>query len=222
VAQRPAGQVLTVTPIVQAAVFDLGGVLIDWNPRYLYRKLLADDAAVETFLTEICNQAWNSEQDLGRPWSEAVESLTRDHPDQRALIAAYRERWEEMLGGPIDESVALLAELRASGLPLFALSNWSAETFPIALSRYSFLSWFTGIVISGEVRLAKPDPRVFRHLMDRFGLDAASTVFVDDSRRNVETAAELGMIAIEFRNASQLRIELSALGVPPAKAARAG
>jgi 2-haloacid dehalogenase len=143
-----------VTPIVHAAVFDLGGVLIDWNPRYLYRKLLADDAAVETFLTEICSQEWNSEQDLGRSWSEAVESLAREHPDQRALIAAYRERWEEMLGGPIDESVELLAELRASGLPLFALSNWSAETFPIALSRYSFLSWFTGIVISGEVRLA--------------------------------------------------------------------
>jgi 2-haloacid dehalogenase len=211
-----------VTPIVHAAVFDLGGVLIDWNPRYLYRKLLADDAAVETFLTEICSQEWNSEQDLGRSWSEAVESLAREHPDQRALIAAYRERWEEMLGGPIDESVALLAELRASGLPLFALSNWSAETFPIALSRYSFLSWFTGIVISGEVRLAKPDPRVFRHLLDRFGLDAASTVFVDDSRRNVEAAAELGMIAIEFRDASELRVELAALGVPPAKAARAG
>ena len=210
------------TPIVQAAVFDLGGVLIDWNPRYLYRKLLADDAAVEAFLTEICSQEWNSEQDLGRSWSEAVESLAREHPDQRALIAAYRERWEEMLGGPIDESVALLAELRASGLPLYALSNWSAETFPIALSRYPFLSWFTGIVISGEVRLAKPDPRVFRHLLDRFGLDAASTVFVDDSRRNVEAAAELGMIAIEFRDASQLRVELSALGVAPAKAARRG
>jgi len=208
-----------VTPIVQAAVFDLGGVLIDWNPRYLYRKLMADDAAVETFLTEICSQEWNSEQDLGRSWSEAVESLAREHPDQRALIAAYRERWEEMLGGPIDESVALLAELRASGLPLYALSNWSAETFPIALSRYPFLSWFTGIVISGEVRLAKPDPRVFRHLLDRFGLDAASTVFVDDSRRNVDAAAELGMIAIEFRDASQLRVELSALGVPPVGAA---
>jgi len=211
-----------VTPIVQAAVFDLGGVLIDWNPRYLYRKLLADDAAVEAFLTEICSQEWNGEQDLGRSWSEAVESLAREHPDQRALIAAYRERWDEMLGGPIDESVTLLAELRASGLPLFALSNWSAETFPIALSRYSFLSWFTGIVISGEVRLAKPDPRVFRHLLERFGLDAASTVFVDDSRRNVDAAAELGMIAIEFRDALQLRVELSALGVPPAKAARAG
>jgi 2-haloacid dehalogenase len=211
-----------VTPIVQAAVFDLGGVLIDWNPRYLYRKLLADDPAVEAFLTEICTQEWNAEQDLGRPWSEAVETLAREHPEERALIAAYRERWEEMLGGPIDESVALLAELRASGLPLFALSNWSAETFPIALSRYSFLDWFTGIVISGEVRLAKPDPHVFRHLLDRFGLDAVSTVFVDDSRRNVEAAAELGMIAIEFRDASQLRVELSALGALPARAARAG
>jgi 2-haloacid dehalogenase len=200
---------------VRAAVFDLGGVLVDWNPRYLYRKLLDDDAAVESFLAEICTQEWNAMQDVGRSWAEAVESLAREHPDQRHLIAAYRDRWEEMLGGPIDETVAVLAELRASGLPLYALSNWSAETFPIALGRYRFLDWFTGIVISGEVRMGKPDRRVFRYLLDRYRLDAGSTVFIDDSARNVEAAAELGMIAIRFTDAGRLRVELAAMGLLP-------
>jgi 2-haloacid dehalogenase len=202
-----------VTATIKAAVFDIGGVLVDWNPRYLYRKLLDDDAAVESFLAEICTQEWNAQQDVGRPWSEAVESLARDHPRQRHLIAAYRDRWEEMLGGSIDETVALLAELRAGGLPLYALSNWSAETFPIARSRYRFLDWFAGIVISGEVRLGKPDPRVFRYLLDRYHLEAGSTVFIDDSERNVAAAADLGMIAIRFAGAERLRADLAASGL---------
>jgi 2-haloacid dehalogenase len=211
-----------VSPAVTAAVFDLGGVLVDWNPRYLYRKLLADEAAVELFLAEVTTQEWNSRQDVGRPWSEAVESLAREHPDKRDLIAAYRERWEEMLGGAIDETVEILAELRAGGLPLYALSNWSAETFPIARSRYRFLDWFEAIVISGEVRLGKPDPRVFRYLLDRYRLDAPSTVFIDDSELNVAAARELGLIGIRFTRAPQLRSDLAALGVIPAEASRAG
>jgi 2-haloacid dehalogenase len=212
---------LSPTTTVRAAVFDLGGVLIDWDPRYLYRKLLEDDEAVETFLAEVCTQEWNARQDVGRPWSEAVESLAREHPEQRDLIAAYRDRWEEMLGGSIDETVGILAELRAGGLPLFALSNWSAETFPIARSRYGFLDWFAGIVISGEVRLGKPDPRVFRYLLDRHRLDAASTVFIDDSAVNVQAAADVGMIAIRFAGAERLRADLAGLGVLMGPAGRA-
>jgi 2-haloacid dehalogenase len=211
-----------VTSVVTAVVFDLGGVLVDWNPRYLYRKLLADEAAVELFLAEVTTQEWNSRQDVGRPWSEAVESLAREHPDKRDLIAAYRERWEEMLGGSIDESVEILAELRSSGLPLYALSNWSAETFPIARSRYRFLDWFAAIVISGEVRLGKPDPRVFRYLLDRYRLDASATVFIDDSEANVAAARDVGMIGIRFTGAPQLRSDLAALGVIRAEASRAG
>jgi 2-haloacid dehalogenase len=202
-----------VTSAVRAAVFDLGGVVIDWNPRYLYRKLLDDEAAVERFLTEVCTQEWNAQQDVGRPWSEAVELLASDHPDQRDLIAAYRERWDEMLGGPIHNTVELLAELRATGLPLYALSNWSAETFPVARSRYRFLDWFEGIVISGEIGLSKPDPRIFRYLLDRYRLDAPSTVFVDDSELNVATARDLGMVGIRFTGARQLRGDLAALGL---------
>jgi 2-haloacid dehalogenase len=216
VPEQSARSTRSPTSRVRAVVFDLGGVLIDWNPRYLYRKLLDDDAAVETFLAEVCTQEWNFRQDVGRPWSEAVESLAREHPEQRHLIAAYRDRWEEMLGGPIDETVAILAELRAGGLPLFALSNWSAETFPIARSRYGFLEWFAGIVISGEVRLGKPDPRVFRYLLDRYRLDAASTVFIDDSTANAQAAADLGMIAIPFAGPERLRADLVGLGLLPA------
>jgi len=222
VPEQPAGSTHPLTATVRAAVFDLGGVLVDWNPRYLYRKLLDDDAAVESFLAEICTQEWNARQDVGRSWSEAVESLSREHPEQRHLIAAYRDRWEEMLGGSIDETVAILAELRAGGLPLYALSNWSAETFPIARARYAFLDWFSGIVISGEVRLGKPDPRVFRYLLDRYRLDAESTVFVDDSARNVEAAAELGLITIRFTGAERLRVALAELGLLPAGSEASG
>jgi 2-haloacid dehalogenase len=197
-----------------AVVFDLGGVLIDWNPRYLYRQLFdGDDAAMERFLAEITTPEWNLQQDAGRTWDEAVAALTRQHPEHAGLIAAYRDRWTETLGEAIGPTVAVLAELRQAGVRLFALSNWSAETFPVARPRYPFLDWFEGIVISGEVGITKPDERVYRHLLDRFGLDAASTVFIDDSAVNVRAAQELGMIAILFEGGDALRNALAGLGL---------
>jgi 2-haloacid dehalogenase len=201
-----------VTGSISAVVFDLGGVLIDWDPRYLYRQLFDDDAAMERFLAEICSPEWNGLQDAGRSWAEGVEELARRHPAERELIAAFHRRWDEMLGGQIQETVDLLAELRESGIGIYALSNWSAETFPIARARYPFLGWFDGIVISGEVGICKPDPRAFRHLIERYGLEPATTLFVDDSADNVRAAGELGMIALQFRGAAELRGELSALG----------
>jgi len=205
----------TAEPAVTAAVFDLGGVLIDWDPRHLYRQLFpGDEAAMEDFLARVTTQEWNAMQDAGRPWSEAVASLTRVHPAHRELIAAYRERWDEMLGGPIEPVVEILGELHAAGLPLYALSNWSAETFPVALSRYGFLEWFAGIVISGEIRVAKPDPRAFRHLLEAYRLEPSTTVFVDDSPANIEAARELGMIARRFYDPDRLRADLAELGLP--------
>jgi len=208
-----------------AVVFDLGGVLIDWDPRYLYRTLFdGDDGAMETFLSEVVTQEWNGHQDAGRPWSEAIEVLARQHPERRDLIAAFWERWPEMLGGAIDDTVAILAELRAAGVRVFALSNWSAETFPRARPRFPFLDWFDGIVISGEVRLVKPDPRIFRHLLETHGLAAERTVFVDDSETNVAAAVALGMTGIHFAGAEALRRELRSLGLPlsePAERRRA-
>jgi 2-haloacid dehalogenase len=197
-----------------AVVFDLGGVLIDWNPRYLYRQLFdGDDAAMERFLTEVTTPEWNLQQDAGRTWDEAVEALTRLHPEHAELIAAYRDRWTETLGEAIGPTVSVLDELRQTGVRLFALSNWSAETFPVARPRYPFLEWFEGIVISGEVGITKPDERVYRHLLDRFGLDAASTVFIDDSAANVRAAQEVGLIAIRFEGGDALRTALAGLGL---------
>lgn len=195
-------------------MFDLGGVLIDWNPRYLYRKLFdGDDAAMERFLAEVTTPEWNGLQDAGRTWADAVASLTREHPEQAELIAAYAERWPETLGEAIHPTVEILDELRQAGVRLFALSNWSAETFPIARPRYSFLEWFEGIVISGDVRIAKPDARVYRHLLERHSLEAATTVFIDDSEANVDAARALGMIAIRFEGADALRRALGRLGL---------
>jgi 2-haloacid dehalogenase len=200
------------------AVFDLGGVLIDWNPRYLYRKLFhGDDAAMEHFLTTVCTPSWNSQQDAGRSFSEACASLKLDHPSHAALIDASIERQEEMVLGPIHGTVEILGELRAAGVPLYALSNWSAETFPVSLRRFEFLRWFQGILLSGEVRLLKPDPRIFQLLLDNHAVDPAHTVYIDDLKPNVEAAVALGMHGILFTDPIALRHELVKVGLPPAQ-----
>lgn len=212
---------MTSAAVIDAVVFDLGGVLIDWNPRYLYRQLFdGDEAAMEKFLSEVTTQDWNAEQDAGRSWREAVDTLVAIHPDWRDLIVAYDERWPEMLAGPIEETVEILADLRREDVRLVALSNWSAEKFPIARQRYEFLGWFEAIVVSGDVGVAKPDPRIFRHLLERTGLAAASTVFVDDSPANVAVATEQGMTALLFRDPGTLRANLRDLGLLPVSAAR--
>ena len=189
-------------------MFDLGGVLIDWNPRHLYRKLLPDPASVEAFLAEVCTSEWNYRQDQGRSWADAIAELSARHPDRAELIAAYYTRWEEMLGGELEEAVAILDQLDAGGVPLYALTNWSRETFPIARARFPFLARFRGIVVSGEERVAKPDPRIYQILLERYRLDAAGCVFIDDVARNVEGARVAGMDAIEYASADQLRREL--------------
>ena len=200
-----------------AVVFDLGAVLIDWDPRHLYRSLIDDEEAMEAFLRDVASPEWNARQDASRSWDEAIASLVREHPAQRDLIVAYRERWVEMLGGAIEPVVEILAELRAAGVPLFALSNWAADTFPYALERYPFLQWFDGLVISGRIGIAKPDPRAFTHLLETHGLTAGETVFIDDSERNVEAARRLGFLAVRYTDADRLRIDLRALGLPVAE-----
>jgi 2-haloacid dehalogenase len=201
------------------AVFDLGGVLIDWNPRYLYRKLFAgDDAAMEHFLANICTPGWNSQQDGGRSFAEACAALKLEHPSYAELIDAWPDRHGEMLAGAIPGAVELLAELRDRGVPLYALSNWSAETFPTAQGRFEFLQWFRGILLSGKVRLNKPDPRIFRILFERFGIDPNQAVYIDDLASNVEAAKVLGMHGILFTDAAAVRDELLTVGLlHPAK-----
>ncbi|MFL5779545.1 MAG: HAD family hydrolase [Chloroflexota bacterium] len=208
------------SPTPSAVVFDLGGVLIDWDPRYLYRSLFDDEDAMERFLAEVTTAEWNGRQDAGRPFAEAVASLSQQYPEHEELIGAFWSRWTEMLGEAIGPTVEILAELRETGVGLYALSNWSAETFPLARPRFPFLDWFDGIVISGEVRVAKPDERIFMHLLDHHGLAASETVFIDDSEANAAAAASLGLIAIHFEGAGPLRRELETLGLLPAASQR--
>ena len=194
---------------IKTVVFDLGGVLIDWDPRYLYRTIFpGDDAAMERFLAEICSPEWNASLDGGRPWVEAIEQLTREHPEYREQIAAFRLRWPEMLGGAIDGTVAIVAELRAKGVPLYALSNWSAETFPVALVRYDFLGWFEQIVISGEMGITKPDRRIFEHLLGLHGLHPTETLFIDDVQANVAGAEAVGIKGLLYQGPERLREDL--------------
>jgi 2-haloacid dehalogenase len=208
-------------PRISAVVFDLGGVLIDWDPRYLYQTLFDDDAAMEEFLATVTTPDWNRAQDAGRPWAEAVEELAARHPDRRDLIEAYWRRWPETLGDAIEPTVAILDELRSTGVRLYALSNWSGETFPAARPRYPFLEWFDGIVISGDERLIKPDPRIFRLLLDRYGLAAGEVLFIDDHQANVDAAAALGFAAVRFMDAADLRGDLVRLGlIRPARLPR--
>jgi len=200
---------------ITSVVFDLGGVLIDWNPRHLYRKLFgADEAAMERFLAEVCTPDWNSRFDAGRPLAEGVAELVAVNPEQAELISAYQQRWPEMLGGAFEGTVAILGELRRAGLRTYALSNWSAETFQVTRPLYPFLEEMDGILVSGEVKLGKPDPAIFREFLRRFNLAPQNTVYIDDWDRNVTVATALGMIAVRFVDAVLLRSELRGLGLP--------
>jgi 2-haloacid dehalogenase len=195
-------------------IFDLGGVLIDWNPRHLFRKIfVGDEAGMEAFLAEVCNGHWNEQQDAGRSFAEGVKEAIARHPDKEAQIRAYWDRWIETLGGPLPETVAILTALRAGGVPLYALTNWSAETFPLARPLYPFLDWFKGIVVSGEEKLIKPDPRIYRLLLDRYGVAPDAAIYIDDNARNAAAATDLGLHGIHFTSPDALRRELEALGL---------
>jgi 2-haloacid dehalogenase len=191
----------------------LGGVLIAWDPRRLYRNLIADADELETFLATVCTQAWNERQDRGNPLRDGTEELVRAHPHHEELIRAFYGRWDEMLGGEIAETVEIVRELREAGVRLYALSNWSAELFPIAVERYESLKLFDGILISGEVECSKPEREIFEIFCERYGVDPASSVFVDDSERNVAAATDFGFDAVAFVDADGLRRDLERRGL---------
>jgi 2-haloacid dehalogenase len=196
-------------------VFDLGGVLLDWDPRYLYRKLFDDESAMERFLDEVCTPEWHKAHDLGVPPEETAPKLIAAHPDQAELIWAWSRRSEEMIGGPIEGTVELLRSLKAAGVPCYALTNMERETYPVRRERFDFLRWFDGTVVSGCEGIAKPDVRIFELLLHRFGLTPAETVLIDDSDDNVEAARSAGMQAVRFRSPDQLRRWLEEAGLNP-------
>jgi 2-haloacid dehalogenase len=198
-----------------AVVFDLGGVLVDWNPRYLYRKLFDDEAEMDRFLSEVCTMEWHHAHDLGVPPEETCPPLIAAHPEYAEHIWAWTARSEEMVAGPIEESVEILRALKDRGVPVYGLTNMETWTYPGRRERYPFLRWLDGTVVSGFEGVAKPDPRVYELLLDRFGLDAARTLFIDDSPKNVAAARGVGMQALEFRSPAALRDELIAAGLLP-------
>lgn len=197
---------------VETIVFDLGGVLIDWNPRYLYNKIFTTQEDVDHFLEHVCTSEWNIMQDAGRPLFDATEWLVSQHPEWEKHIRLYYDRWEEMLGGTIDETVEILEALKNLGKHrLLALTNWSGETFPIALERYDFFRHFEGIVVSGDEKVIKPDPAIYQILLDRYSVNPSTAIFIDDSLKNVKGAAQVGIRGIHFRSPMQLREELADL-----------
>jgi 2-haloacid dehalogenase len=198
----------------KAIIYDLGAVLIDWNPDYLFRKIFNDEEKKKFFFENICTAEWNEEQDGGRSISEANEILIAQYPEWKEQIEAYYYRWEEMLGGPIHDSVQVFKELKEKNqYKFYALTNWSAELFPIALERYDFLHWFDGRVVSGEEKTRKPFPEFYQLLLDRYDLDPSAALFIDDNLRNVKAAEVVGIPSIHFKGANELRKELSSRNI---------
>jgi 2-haloacid dehalogenase len=199
---------------IDAVIFDLGGVLIDWNPSYVFDKMFEDEEQKKHFFDNICTSDWNEKQDAGRSLKEATEELVAKHPEWKKYIEAYYGRWEEMLGGPIDGTVEILRQLKQTGnYKLYALTNWSAELFPIALERYDFLHWFDGRVVSGEEKMRKPFPEFYQLILERFLLNIEETLFIDDNVRNAKAAEAMGLKTIIFESPTQLKEELINLGI---------
>ena len=198
---------------IGAVIFDIGGVLLDWNPRYLYRKLIGDEAAMERFLSEVCTMEWHEDNDRGIPFEVTCARLAAEHPEDAELIWAWGQRTEEMVSGPIEGTVEILSELKEQGVRLFALTNMEAHTYPLRRERFAFLRWFEGTVVSSDEGIVKPDPRIFRILLERYGLDAGSTLLIDDSARNIEAARALGIATVLFESPEALRHALEQAGV---------
>lgn len=192
--------------MIDTIIFDLGGVLIKWDPRNLYRKIFSDESEMNYFLENICTMDWNEQQDAGRTWEEATQVLAPHFPKYKAEIQAYSQRWEEMLMGPINGTVDILKKLKLENKhQIVALTNWSRETFPIALERYDFLQLFEGILVSGDEMMKKPDPKIYELILERYNIQADQSIFIDDSLKNVKAAREVGIHAIHFQSPQQLQ-----------------
>ena len=198
------------TPTV---VFDVGNVLIRWDPHLVYRDMIPDDEKRAWFMQNVCTSAWNLEQDRGRSWEEAVAVLVASHPEWESQIRAFDERWHETVPGAIEDSVAVLAQLKQRGEKVYAITNFSREKWAECLIRFPFLQSFDGAVVSAHERVIKPDPAIYRILLERYGLSAPDCIFVDDSARNVEAARGVGMKAVHFVEPIDLRAELATCGV---------
>ena len=198
---------------IKNIVFDFGGVLLDWNPRYVYSNYFGSKDEMEYFLANICTGEWNAEHDRGRSFDEGVSLLQAQYPECAEAIAMFRDKWKYMIKGEIHAGVSLLRKLKAARYKIYGLTNWSAETIDYALSKYDFFKLFDGIVVSGREKIIKPDAGIYKILLERYGLNAAESVFIDDSLPNINAARELGFNAILFDNIENVLLQLKSLNV---------
>jgi len=201
-------------PIINSVIFDLGNVLIPFNPRWLFRKILPNEASIDYFFEETGFDAWNLEMDAGRSFADGIAAHSQLYPHRHALFEAFFERWHETVGEPIAESVDMLQTLQKKGIHTYALTNFSAETYPLAVARFPFLSDFDGTLVSGHEGMVKPDPAIYELLLQRYSITPAQAVFIDDKLENVEAARRLGLHGIHFIEPTATRIALRALGLP--------
>jgi len=186
-------------------IFDLGGVLMDWDPRYLYRKIFDDTEKMEWFLANVCTSDWNEQQDAGRSFKEATSLLINEYPEFKNEILAFDERWEETIKGAFQETVDVLESIASSGkYKLFALTNWSGEKFPIVRKKYPFYNRFIDILVSGDEKLIKPDPAIYKLAIQRFSILPENTLFIDDNANNISAAQQQGFQVIHFKSAADI------------------
>jgi 2-haloacid dehalogenase len=197
---------------IKNIVFDFGGVLIDWNPRYFYKDIFSEQSEMETFLREVCNSQWNMKTDAGLSFSEATKELQKQHPEYSNEIELYHRNWEKMISGEIIENTSLLENLKTK-YRLFGLTNWSAEAFPVAFKKYSFFEKFEGIIVSGQEKKVKPNKDIYELLLARYKLLANESLFIDDSISNIETAKELGFFTIHINKNMNLKEQLLKAGI---------
>ncbi len=197
---------------INTIIFDFGGVLIDWNPRYMYRDEFEESSEMEHFLSNVCTDDWNLQQDKGRSLSEGTRILQDKFPAHVAKIQLYYDQWEKMIKGDIPQNVTVLRVLKEK-YKVYGLTNWSAETFPIVFKRYSFFKLFDGIVISGEEKMIKPDKKIFELMLERYHLEAKHSLFIDDNKNNIQAAKEMGFNTIHILERTDLKTELHTLGL---------
>jgi 2-haloacid dehalogenase len=195
-------------------VFDIGNVLVRWDMRFLFEKVIADKAELDAFLRDVCTMQWHGTLDAGATYATAIADLSARFPEYATKIALYDTRWQETISGAIDGSVEILQALRAAGVPNYAITNFPAEKFDETCARFPFLGGFDGVVVSGRERIVKPDAAIFNLLLDRYGLNANACVFIDDNAANVAVAKSVGFIALLFTGPDALRSDLRVLGLP--------
>lgn len=197
--------------MIRNIIFDFGAVLVDWNPHYVYDPYFGDPEKATWFIDNICTAAWNKELDGGKPFSQGVAELSAQYPEWAPEIELYHRNWKKMMGGAIPGMYDLVADLKQAGYGIYGLTNWASETFYTIVNDYPVFSLLDGMVVSGDVRLLKPDAAIFNCLLDKYGLKAEESVFIDDNAENVDGAIAAGLSAIRFTGAAALREELAHL-----------